>query len=169
MRRLILIRHAKAVPATGQDDFSRELTDRGRDDAKRIALLLAERSLTPDALIASSAERTRETAEIFAAHWPKRVDVSEELGLYDATLYMLFERVRMFADAQPHIALVGHNPGVGDLAVYLAGKGKRRDLERMAGKYPTCAAAVLDFSVSHWQDVAPRSAELALYATPGEL
>jgi len=169
MRRLILIRHAKAVPATGQDDFSRALAERGRDDAKRIALFVAERGMAPDALIASSAERTRETGEILAEHWPKRVDVSEELGLYDATRYMLFERARLLSDAQPHVALVGHNPGIGDLAVFLVGTGKRHDLERMAGKFPTCAVAALDFSVAHWRDIAPHSAELALFATPGEL
>ena len=43
MRRLFLIRHAKAEPAVGQDDYERALTERGRNDARRIAAVLAAR------------------------------------------------------------------------------------------------------------------------------
>ena len=84
MRRLFLIRHAKAEPSVGRDDYERRLTDRGRADARRVAAALAARKMLPDLLVHSGAARAKETAEIFAAEWPRRVELMEETGLYDA-------------------------------------------------------------------------------------
>ena len=94
MRRLFLIRHAKAEPATGQDDVRRALTDRGRADARRMAGALAVRQMLPEVLIHSGALRAKETAEIFAAEWAGGVKLLEETRLYDATLAALFARAR---------------------------------------------------------------------------
>jgi phosphohistidine phosphatase len=169
MRRLLLIRHAKAEPAVGRDDYDRALTARGRDDARRVASVLAERSMLPDVLIHSGAARSKETAEIFAAQWPSKVELQEELGLYDATGDMLFRRTRALPDSRVRVAFVGHNPGLGDLAASLAGSGAHSDLRRMAAKFPTCGVATLDFRVRRWDDVERGSGLLALFLTPAEL
>ncbi len=169
MRRLFLIRHAKAEPPVGRNDYERELAERGRNDARRMANILRSRDLLPDILIHSGALRTKQTAEIFAAEWPRRVDLQEELGIYDATQAMLFERARALADEYASVGLVGHNPGIGELAVSLAGSGAPPDLRRMIVKYPTCAVSVLDFSVEAWDNVERKTAELSLFITPAEL
>ena len=169
MRRLFLIRHAKAEPAVGRDDYDRALTARGRDDARRVASVLVEKNMLPDVLIHSGAARSKETAEIFAAQWPRKVGLQEELGLYDATGDMLFQRTRALADSRVRIAFVGHNPGLGDLAASLAGSGAHLELRRMAAKFPTCGVAALDFRVRHWIDVERESGLLALFLTPAEL
>jgi phosphohistidine phosphatase len=168
MRRLFLIRHAKAQPSVGRDDYERTLTDRGRADARRVAAALAARNMLPEALVHSGAARAKETAEIFADEWPRRVKLEEELGLYDATQSLLFARTRELSNARKRIGLVGHNPGLGELAVALTGSGAQAELSRLA-KYPTGAVAVLDFSIHRWEDVERASGMLALYLTPGEL
>ena len=124
MRRLFLVRHAKAEHAVGRDDYERALTDRGREDARRVAGALAARDMMPDLLIHSGALRTKQTAEIFAGEWPRRVELEEEPGLYDATPGMLYARARALPDSHARIGLVGHNPGIGELAVSLAGVGR---------------------------------------------
>ncbi len=169
MRRLFLVRHAKAQPATGQDDYRRALTDRGRDDAERMASALAARRMLPDVLIHSGALRARETAEIFAARWARGVELVEEPGLYEAPMATLFAQARRLPDSRAHVALVGHNPGLGDLAVALAGAGAHSLLRQMAAKFPTCAVAALDFSVGHWADIERDAALLALFLTPSQL
>jgi phosphohistidine phosphatase len=73
MRRLFLIRHAKAEPSVGRDDYERRLTDRGRADARGIAAALAARRMLPDLLVHSGAARAKETAENLAAEWSRRV------------------------------------------------------------------------------------------------
>ena len=127
------------------DDYERTLTDRGRADARRIAAALAARNMLPEALVHSGAARAKETAEIFAGEWPRRVKLEEEPGLYDATRSLLFARTRELSNARKRIGLVGHNPGLGELAVALTGSGAQAELSRLA-KYPTGAVAVLDFS-----------------------
>ncbi|HXZ17999.1 MAG TPA: histidine phosphatase family protein [Roseiarcus sp.] len=169
MRRLFLIRHAKAEPAVGRDDYERALAHRGREDARRVAAALAARDMLPERLIHSGALRTEQTAQVFAAEWPRRAPLSQELELYDATQAMLFARTRALPHSSASIGLVGHNPGIGELAVTLAGAGEEPELRRMAQKFPTCAVAVLDFEVSSWEDVERRGARLALFLTPAEL
>jgi phosphohistidine phosphatase len=169
MRRLYLIRHAKAEPAVGQDDFERALTDRGRSDARRIAAVLGARDMLPEALIHSGALRAMQTAEILAAQWPRRVELREELGLYDASQSMLFARTRALSNQVESVALVGHNPGVGDLAAALAGDGANPELRRMAAKFPTGSVAVIDFEISAWSDVDRKGGRLALFLTPAEI
>jgi phosphohistidine phosphatase len=169
MRRLLLIRHAKAQPGVGRDDYERPLTDRGRDDARRVAEELATRDMTVDVLIHSGAMRTKETAEIFAAAWARAVELQEELGLYDATGEMLFARAKALPNARVRVGFVGHNPAIGELAASLAGSGAHTELRRMAAKYPTCAVAALDFPIRRWDEVERDKAFLALFLTPAEL
>ena len=169
MRRLFLLRHAKAEHSIGRDDYERALTDRGRDDARRVAEALRANNLLPEILIHSGALRTKQTAEIFASGWPRRVELQEDLGLYDASDGTLFERARALDDAHASVGLVGHNPGIGNLAIALASSGSSPDLRRMAAKYPTGAASVLDFPAESWRDVQRRTAALVLFVTPAEL
>ena len=169
MRRLFLIRHAKTEPSVGRDDYERRLTDRGRADARRVAAALAKRRMLPDLLVHSGAARAKETAEILAATWPRRVELLEEAGLYDATETMLLAQTRALPNTRQRVGLVGHNPGLGELATALTGSGAEPEVRRLAAKYPTGAVAALDFSVRRWEDVERNSALLALYLTPAEL
>jgi phosphohistidine phosphatase len=165
MRRLFLIRHAKAEPNVGRGDYERRLTGRGRDDAKRVAAALAARRILPDILIHSGAAR----AKIFAAAWRGKVELQEDAGLYDASLATLLAHTRALADADKRVGVVGHNPGLGELATALIGSGAEPEVRRLAAKYPTGAVAVLDFSIKRWEEVERNSAMLALYLTPAEL
>ena len=169
MRRLFLIRHAKAEPNVGRVDYERKLTGRGRDDAKRVAKALAARRTLPDILVHSGAARAKETAEIFAAAWRGKVELQEDGGLYDAGLATLLDLTRALTDEHKRVGLVGHNPGLGELATALTGSGAEPELRRLAAKYPTGAVAVLDFSIKRWDDVERNAALLALYLTPAEL
>jgi phosphohistidine phosphatase len=169
MRRLFLVRHAKTELSIGRDDYGRKLTERGRADARRVAKALAARHFLPDVLIHSGAARAKQTAEIFAAEWGSKVELEQDTRLYDASLTTLLERARALADAHKRVGLVGHNPGLGELATALTGSGAEPERRRLAAKYPTGAVAVLDFSIQRWKEVERNSGMLALYLTPTEL
>jgi phosphohistidine phosphatase len=168
MRWLQLLRHAKAVPATGRDDHERALVDRGRRDAARIGAFVAEIDMVPDLLIDSGAARTRETAAIVAQAWPRGVETHPEPGLYEATWRTILSIVLALPDKAPHVMLVGHNPGLADLAGHLAGRGARSEMQSMAAKFPTSALAILEFDVDRWRDAEPGAALLARFVTPGD-
>ncbi len=169
MRRLFLIRHAKAAPSVGRDDYARKLTERGRADARRVAKALAARHFLPDVLIHSGAARAKETAEILAAEWRTKLEIEEDVGLYDASLRTLLDRTRALGHGHKSVGLVGHNPGLGELATALTGSGAEPEVSRLSAKYPTGAVAVLDFSIKRWDEVERNSAMLALYLTPADL
>ena len=82
---------------------------------------------------------------------------------------MLLARTRALPNTRQRVGLVGHNPGLGELATALTGSGAEPEMRRLAAKYPTGAVAALDFSVRRWEDVERNSAMLALYLTPAEL
>src|SRR5271154_7075911 len=112
MRRLLLLRHAKAIHPTGRDDFDRELIDRGRRDAERIGAFIAEIGMIPDLVVDSGAARTRATAAIVLAGWAAPVESRPDPRLYEATRGAVLEVVRGLDDAAAHVMLVGHNPSV---------------------------------------------------------
>jgi phosphohistidine phosphatase len=169
MRRLFLVRHAKAELSVGRDDYARKLTERGRTDARRVAKALAARHFLPDVLIHSGAARAKQTAEILASEWRSKVELQEEVGLYDASLTTLLDRTRGLHHEHKRVGLVGHNPGFGELATALTGSGAEPERRRLAAKYPTGAVAVLDFSIQRWAEVERNAGMLALYLTPAEL
>ena len=152
MRRLFLVRHAKAELSVGRDDYARKLTERGRADARRVAKALAARHFLPDVLIHSGAARAKQTAEILAAEWRSKVELEEDAGLYDASLTTLLDRTRALRHEHKSVGLVGHNPGLGELATALTGSGAEPERRRLAAKYPTGAVAVLDFSIQRWAE-----------------
>ena len=169
MRRLFLVRHAKAEPSVGRDDYARKLTQSGRADARRVAKALAARRTLPDLLIHSGTARAKQTAEILAAEWRTKVELEEDVGLYDASLTTLLDRTRALGHAHKSVGLVGHNPGLGELATALTGSGAEPEVRRLSAKYPTGAVAVLDFSIKRWEDLERNSGMLALYLTPADL
>ncbi|MGO9743897.1 MAG: SixA phosphatase family protein [Roseiarcus sp.] len=169
MRRLLLLRHAKAAPGDGRDDFERELTDSGREDACDMGRFIVRRGLAPNLIVYSGARRTRQTAELVAAKFPHPVEAVANNELYDATRVLVLEVLRALPDAALCVLVVGHNPGTAEVANLLAGGGARESRLRMAAKYPTTALAVLESEIAHWAEIAPKIARLQHFVTPADL
>ena len=169
MKRLLILRHAKAEPGLGVDDFDRALTESGRKDARALGDWMRARGWAPQATLHSSARRTTETAEIIAADWLPAASAQSEVGLYNATAPMLIAMARQTPAAVDVLLIVGHNPGMGDMAHQLTGSGADDDRLRMAGKFPTCGLAALDFAADDWADIGPRKGRLAAFVTPADL
>lgn len=148
MKHLILLRHAKAERKSDSgQDFDRELTKRGREDARQIGRLLADAGYAPDAALVSAARRTRETWEHAGAAF-RNVQVAYDRRLYEATPKTLMEAVEAELRRAGSVILVGHNPGVEELALALLRQGgaASADVSRAQAGFPTAAAAA--FSVA---------------------
>lgn len=144
MDRLILMRHGKAEQhAASGGDFERALAPRGQNDAALMGRVLAEAGLSPDVALVSSARRTRETWEAVAPAFPA-VQAETRRDLYHAEAQDVLAAIR---DAQPDsgaVMVVGHNPGLHELALRLALGGPTDPalLARLRGKFPTSTVAV---------------------------
>jgi phosphohistidine phosphatase len=144
MRRLILFRHAKTEARSDDgDDFSRRLIERGRKEAAVMAQVLAEAGFLPDLALVSPATRARETWDQMAVVFPRaRLELRKDL--YDATPEELAAEAETDVEGADTVIIVGHNPGLQELAVNLLidNGGSHHDIERLSAGFPTCAAAV---------------------------
>jgi phosphohistidine phosphatase len=166
VKTLWLLRHAKASPgADGLPDRDRPLNARGREAAARMGHHLAGRGVRPDVVLCSPAVRTRETLELVAQPLGAELDVEFDAELYLASERELEARIEQVSDGAASVMLVGHNPGLGELAAQLAGRGERRAIEALREKFPTGALAEFRIHSQHWRQFA-RGCELASFVTP---
>jgi phosphohistidine phosphatase len=174
VKRLLLLRHAKTVPAgPGADDHERELMARGREDAPKLGRYIRDEGYTPDLILSSTARRTVETVELLteALSGTQRIDHME--ALYLAEPEIILSILRLSPDQMKCVLVVGHNPGLEHVATALARepvKRKERDrFDLIEEKFPTAALAVLDFDVTRWRDIAPGQGALKDFVRPRDL
>jgi phosphohistidine phosphatase len=167
MKHLYLLRHAKSSwKDTGLPDHDRPLARRGRRAAKAIARHLGDHGIEPDVVLCSTARRARETLErIEPALGSPAVLV--ERDLYAANAPALLERLRSVPDTVESVMLIGHNPGLQQLALDLARPSPT--VRELATKYPTAALATLTFPASSWQELDRDTAELVALVRPRDL
>ena len=167
MKRLLLLRHAKSSwDDPDLEDHDRPLAKRGRRASKTIAEHLSRQSVTADLVLCSSAQRARETLERIAPALGDGVEVQVQPELYGASADRLRERLRAVAEDVESVLLVGHNPGLEQLALELAGSGD--ELESLRRKYPTAALATLEFD-GPWRALEPGRATLTGFIKPKQL
>jgi phosphohistidine phosphatase len=167
MLTLHLLRHAKS--SWDDDtlaDHERPLAPRGERDAHRVAEHLSASGVAPDLVLCSSSVRTRQTLELIRpALGDPPVEIDE--ALYAASAEGLLERLRSVPESAGCVLLVGHNPGLQDLALGLAAGGPR--LAQMAAKFPTGAVATLAVQVASWSELDDGGAELTGFVVPKQL
>lgn len=170
MRRLLLLRHAKAERSEpGTKDISRVLTDRGRKDAARIGAYMASHALVPDRVILSPAARTQETWKYAASAFrPAPAAMSVE-RLYDATPHVILAVLKDTPVAAHTLMAVGHNPALHDLALMLVASGDIDARERLREKLPTSGLVIVDFAFDSWSKLHPQSGRLERFVSPRTL
>lgn len=143
MKQLLLLRHAKSSwDDPDLDDFDRPLAERGLKAAKLMGRELAARDWLPDQVLVSSALRTCDTWRLVAAELPARPRVVFANALYDASAADVLSQIRLADLSSGCLAVVGHNPGLEDLAKQLADSGSEaKARKRLEEKFPTTALA----------------------------
>ena len=183
--RLLLLRHAKSdwsgqagdhAPDHAHDhahDHQRPLSPRGRRALPRVASHMKRLGYQPHTILCSTATRTRETCELLLAHLETQASVHHDRALYLAEWPQLLAEIRGVPAGTSPLLLIGHNPGLEQLALALAlqpqSPAERARTEKLAAKFPTAALAVLDFDIADWSQVKPGSGRLIDYVRPKDL
>jgi phosphohistidine phosphatase len=172
MKRLFLLRHAKAQPADGSvEDFDRTLLLSGMQDATAMARYLKKGDYHLDLILCSASARTTQTAELVLQEMPSDVEYRDTLYLAEAA--KLVAAVRGAPAAVTNLMLIGHNPGLEHAATLLAREPVRRKErarhEALEEKFPTCALAILDFDVGRWRDVEKSAGKLVDFVRPRDI
>ncbi|MET9835196.1 histidine phosphatase family protein [Streptomyces sp. NPDC006385] len=160
LRRLVVLRHAKSAWPDGVADHERPLAPRGRRDAPVAGRILAAADCLPDFALCSTAVRARETWELVSAQWGTPPPVRLDPRLYAADVPDLLAVVHETPPEIETLLLVGHNPGLEELVLDLAGDGLDDTLDAVRTKFPTSAIAVLAWYGATWQALAPGTALL---------
>ncbi len=160
MKQVVLVRHAKAVPWGYEDDFYRDLTQRGREDAARVGSRLKSMGIQPGLFVSSPARRALETALAFAAvfGYPAE-DIEEDPALYPGYApHGFLEMLRGLSGEHDTLFVFGHNPAMEEYAHSLS--------DRFYGEVPTCSAIVIRFEADHWGLAEMHGGRLAGHFTP---
>jgi phosphohistidine phosphatase len=168
MNMLHLLRHAKASTKEDVDDYERPLSRRGRKTARRIGRNLSAKLGAIDLVLCSSARRTRETLDLVLDEFSPATRTSIEDGLYLASREKLTARLGRLDARDVTVLLIGHNPGLHELAIALADKNSPAFPALASGKFPT--AAWVSFRVpADWSVLGSSRHELIGYVTPESL
>ena len=167
MRRLLLLRHAKAERSQpGESDHDRVLAPRGRADAKRLGAYLARHAFAPDRAVVSTATRTRETWTQVAQAFPAPPPVDFDERIYNAAPHTILQAIKETASETETLLIIGHNPGMQELASMLIATGDVDARERLGEGFPTSALAVIAFALADWGSLHSRAGRLQHFITP---
>jgi phosphohistidine phosphatase len=159
MRQLLLLRHAKSSWGdTTLRDQDRPLNPRGWRSAALMRRAMRDLGLAPDIVLLSSARRTRETLEALEP-WDESPLIEPMERLYLATAPQLLGVLHEVPETARSVLLIGHNPGLHDLALLLVGSretparssGSERAIARLADGYPTATLAEFGIAGPWWQ------------------
>ena len=166
-KRLYLLRHAKSSWKQPElADHDRPLAGRGRRAADAIARHLREERIAPELVLCSTARRACQTAERIRPSLGT-TPLDHDPALYGATAAELLERVRSVPDVIASVLLIGHNPGLENLALNLARPSPLRS--ELEAKFPTAALATLALPIASWRRLDHGSAELVGFVRPRDL
>ena len=161
MKYLYLIRHAKSShEESGISDFERKLTEKGKADALKIGEALRQRECRIDTMLCSPAKRTKKTCVLMT----DSLHISQEVIHFDEKIYLataetLEKCISQYDGTAPALALVGHNPGITDLANSLCDNVHIDNL-------PTAGVFAVSANISDWQEFPSAKKEFLFFLQP---
>ncbi|HUW80733.1 MAG TPA: histidine phosphatase family protein [Acidocella sp.] len=172
MHQLILLRHAKAAPEiAGSSDHDRPLTKAGQRAAAAIGQAMRKAGLAPDVVLVSSALRTQQTFQALenAALWEEWPNTDTLPALYMATSSQIRDLLRELPETVRSALVIGHNPGLHELAVSLAKpENPQPELARLSDSFPTASLAAF-LVTSSWRRLGPSTASLQRFLQPADV
>ncbi|MAE52400.1 MAG: phosphoglycerate mutase [Micavibrio sp.] len=152
MKKLYILRHAKAATPEHVRDFDRPLAKQGLDDAARLGAVITERGYIPDLVLCSPARRTRETLDTL--NLPDQTSIQFIEKIYDATAGDILNMIQDTDDKMDAIMLVGHNPAIHELALRLSSEDSGLSyLQRLLQGYSPATLSVIDIPCTCWNDI----------------
>jgi phosphohistidine phosphatase len=164
-RRLLVVRHAKSAWPPGVPDRARPLGSRGRHDAPLMGQRIQALVGTLDLVMISPSQRTQETWTLINEVLGHAGQVVTDPCIYDAWGAHMIDLVRDLPEDARTVMILGHEPGVSELVLGLAGPGHAHLRDLVATKFPTCAVALLSADLP-WSGFIPGCAVLEAFTTP---
>ena len=170
MRRLLLLRHAKSLRVRpGERDHDRVLAARGLEDAPKLGTFMVRHALVPERVIVSTAARAQETWRLVAPAFAKSPSVVFDDRIYEATPQAILKVIKECEPKVHSLLIVGHNPGLHELAAMLIASGNLEARQRLNEKFPTAGLVVIDFALDDWSQLHAHAGRLDHFVSPRSL
>ncbi|SNT43114.1 SixA phosphatase family protein [Rhodococcoides kyotonense] len=158
---IVLMRHGKSGYPEGTPDHDRPLAERGQREAGLAGQWITEHIGTVDAVLCSTATRTRETLTATKIDAP----VTYEERLYGASPEEIIDEIALTDDAVSTLLVVGHAPGIPFTALELGEATGSQAAIEIGRKFPTSAIAVITFDTP-WSELGRGTGELTNFHVP---
>lgn len=169
MKTLTLLRHAKSgLDDPRSRDFDRTLNAKGKRAATQVGAYLQREGIGFEHVVASPAVRVVETVSAVETGYTSTLAPTWDRRIYLASAVTLLDLVQGTDAGVDRLLLVGHNPGLEDLAMWLVPTSDDPARTALAAKYPTATLAELSFA-GDWSDLAPGTATLTRFVRPRDL
>jgi phosphohistidine phosphatase len=154
------MRHAKALKESDDlSDHNRQLSDKGKEDAKVMSESLKKENFIPELIVSSTAKRTHKTAKIIQENLVlKPSSLLLESDLYEATTSDILHVIRSLSDNLNTVMLVGHNPSFTGMIGLLS--------QTFIENLPTSGIAVIQFNFPTWKLIQNKSGNLVWFMYP---
>lgn len=165
MKTVLILRHAKSdwgIP--GQADFERPLAKRGLEDAPRMGEVLARFDSTPDKILASPAQRAKQTAQLVAEACGYRKAIQWEESFYGGGSEDMIAALQQLPASVERALLVGHNPTLEETVALLC--SPQSGGESWAIKIPTAGLVCINFDIADWRELEPGEGVLQWFVIP---
>ncbi len=157
MKTLYLLRHAQKEEIVSQDDYDINLTQKGKEDIVKLAKKLLKKEVNPDLIIASPANRARQTAEVLAKELNYSKNIMFNEVIYQAFLNELNETITYTFDTINSLLIVGHNPSLAALAYTFCGFKEPFDMGNIIR---------IDFNCNSWMEIGKHNASFNFFEKP---
>lgn len=151
IKKLYLLRHSESGHPKGVDDHNRPINANGKQECKIMNSYVLQSSVRPEVILCSDAVRTQETARAVFSGVETVINYNKKL--YQATPGEILKEIAKVAESVNSVAIVAHNPGIGQLAKLLAGSGNMQLVKEFSTEYPTCSLTEFSFDIKNWGDV----------------
>jgi phosphohistidine phosphatase len=169
-KQLVLLRHAKSSwDDPFLDDFDRPLSKRGRRAGNHLSAWLRKHDIRPDLVLCSPAVRTRETLALIAEAIGDKANIVHDKALYLAEADDLLAGIRKAEPDAASVMVIGHNPGLQDLAIALLPSSAKKSRAKLSEKFPTATVALFSIPIASWADLQPGEATLTKFVRPADL
>jgi phosphohistidine phosphatase len=160
MKQLYIVRHAKSDWGNEfLQDIDRPLSQRGYEDAYRMAEHFKKTQKIPELIVSSPASRAINTAFIFARKFGiNEKEVVIEKRIFEANESKLSELISELPDSKNTVMLFGHNPGLTNFINSVSDK----EIDNL----PTCGIVLLSYELKSWKKIYEQTAHFNSFYFP---
>jgi phosphohistidine phosphatase len=166
VKKLYIVRHAKTIKPSLNDDFTRALVPDGENECEVIGQYMASNNIAPELIICSPSLRTITTRDLLIVGSGIECDLLVIDEIYQANAEQLLEIIQNVSDKYNSVMVIGHNPAVSEICHYFGHGAPDLLIKILNGGVPTAGMITIDCNTSLWHELSNDNSFLSDITSP---